>query len=148
MTNIDKLGSDRTKYRAWARDIKRIMSIYFEDIEIVFEQIELKNREPEVNRKMKMQGFQYTWGQEEFDDVILHFPQVKTTGWGIDPYDTAMKALWAVLEVKTSGGSSDIVEHLSNVADPTHKRNVFEAYRRIHKWYTELTGEALEMRRN
>jgi hypothetical protein len=123
------------------------MSTYFEDIEVIFDQIELKNRDPEFNRQLKMQGFRFTWGLAEFDDVIFNYPKVKTAGWGLDAYDTAMKALWAVLEVKTSGESSDIIEHLSNAEDAS-KRNGFEAFRRIHKWYTELTGEALEMRRN
>ena len=148
LASINQLGSDRTKFRTWAKDIKRIMSMYFEDIEFFFEQIETVNRDPEFNRKAKMQGFHYSWSQSEFDDVVLHTPQVKTTAWGIDPYNEAVKALWALLELKTYGESNDIVEHLSNALEPTHKRNGFEAYRRIHKWYTELTGEALEMRRN
>ena len=53
LKGIEKLASDRTKYRVWARDLKRVMSVYFEDVELIFAAIEEKNRNPDYNRVMK-----------------------------------------------------------------------------------------------
>ena len=55
--------------------------------------------------------------------------------------------MWSILEVKTTGEAGDIIEYLGNDIDPARK-NGFEAYKQIHKWYTELTGEALSVRRD
>lgn len=62
---------------------------------------------------------------------MMHNPDIKASAWGIDPYDTAMKALWC------------IIRFLSSTTDKA-SRHSFEACRRIHKWYTEIAAEALE----
>lgn len=90
--DIEQMVSDRTKYRAWGRIIKRLMRAYFEGIEVIFEQIEMKSRDPDFNRTFRMHDPKQVWNQTDFDDALLHFSQVKAAAWGIDPYDTAMKA--------------------------------------------------------
>ena len=123
------------------------MGAYFEDAEMIFDTIEEKNRNPDYNRGMKMQGTTHVWGEDDFDQVTNQNPLIKHTLWGVLPYDTVKKALWSVLEVKTTGEAGDIIEFLGNDTGAARK-NGFEAYRRVHQWYTELTGEALSVRRD
>ena len=60
MERIEKLSSDRTKFRVWSREIRRLMSTYFEDVEIVLDAIESKDRHAEYNRVMKMSPY-FLW---------------------------------------------------------------------------------------
>lgn len=141
------MSSDRTQFRVWSRDVKRVMSVYFEDVELVFDEIEAKNRDSDYNRTIKMKGVKHVWSEEDFNDVINNNPHIKHHLWGISPYESVKKALWSKFEVKIAGEAGDIIEYLGNDTDAARK-NGFEAHRRVHKWYTELTGEALSVRRD
>ena len=66
------------------------MSTYYEDLELVIESLEKKNRDPKYIKEVREQGEMGEWGVLEFDEAVTTLG-LHSFNWGGANFDTIRK---------------------------------------------------------